>query len=264
MARTFTHSFTSASISASSSLEINQTTLPNACNIVRIKVTPSIAGVYRFEIYRKDTYLAADLLFTAGGSVNGTYEIPKNPVQGSVAFYEDLDVSGELHIKIYNDDASNAKTFAVEVDIEEIPLVIYKTVDESVNSSTTTQNDEQLFAAVQADRTYQFEMFIWVDVSGGGGGGIKVQIDGPTNNNFRAAVDLEYLSLSSWQKSTITSLASTVAINFGGTSGNWGIIVGTIETTAAGTLRLKWAQQTSDADNTTVKRGSYMKLMPIV
>lgn len=127
MARTQQISYTSGSVSAGSSLQVNTTGLPSIFNIVKIKVTPNTPGATsRFELYKRDTFAAADLAYStdefdtglvdpweAGSGTERTF--------GFVVPYEDLDSTGELHAKIYNNDTVS-KTYAVVIDYEEGPL----------------------------------------------------------------------------------------------------------------------------------------------
>ena len=121
MARTQTHSFTSGSIAAGASSNINRTGLPSLFDIVRIKVTPSVGGPTRLEIYQKDSFLTADRIHTHG-PWQGVLNKPTEPPLDWTVFYEDEDSTGELHLTIYNDHASSANTYDVEIEYTEVPL----------------------------------------------------------------------------------------------------------------------------------------------
>src|SRR4051812_29783005 len=107
-----TLTFVTASVNASSSSSTNQTIVGNNCQISKIKVVPSnvnpgeLTSVF---IYKHNTFLAADLVYSTT-SFNGTLIDPietdgvttAERNEGFVAYYEDLDAAGQLHIKITN------------------------------------------------------------------------------------------------------------------------------------------------------------------
>jgi hypothetical protein len=120
-----TLTFTSGSVTANSSLQTNRTSLPSLFNILKLKVVPNTpGGTARVQIFKKDTFLVADLIFNSI-SFSGTMVTPierdtqSERNEGFVVPYEDDDASGELHIQIYNED-SVAKTFTVTVVYEEV------------------------------------------------------------------------------------------------------------------------------------------------
>lgn len=112
--------FNTGSIAAGASGTFDRTITASICNIVKIKVVPSGSTVgYKFEIYKKDTYLAADRLFATKEQVQGSFYAPTDRsgnevLEGFVIPYEDLDASTELHIKITNHD-SVARSFQVTI-----------------------------------------------------------------------------------------------------------------------------------------------------
>lgn len=116
-----TESFTSASVSASSSLEINRTGLYNHMDIARIKCVPNSASDFTFEIYKDDGFTT--LIYKATNVSNALYDpmdyTSGSPAEGQQGFlipYDDDDDSRELHIKITNLDSGSAHTYDVEVD----------------------------------------------------------------------------------------------------------------------------------------------------
>ena len=270
MAREKTISFTTASVTAASSLNHNQTGLPNKFNIVRLKITPNTAGgAARAEIYEKDTFASDDLCYVTQPFSSALIDpiqintgVERN--QFWTAFYEDLDATlpsnGELHLKIYNDDTAN-KTYAVEVDIEELTVVAYKTVDESV-SNNILQDDNHLSVNVQASQKYKFRaVLFWT--AAGGTPGIKVAIGGThTVTNMKAQITLIDDSANTiLTTARVTALASAVGAD--DTGDNVVIVEGFVEVNAAGTLLITWAQNTTDAVNaTTVQRDSFLELIP--
>lgn len=260
MGRTFTHSFTSASVTSGSSLNTNRTGLPNAFNIVRIKVTPNTGGAARVQLFQKDTFLTADLVYNAGPftSLIDPYErgtgLERN--QFPVCFYEDEDATGELHIKIFNDHTVN-QTYAVEADVEEIPISIYKSADESVLNNTL-QADDHLTLNVQASGKYVFRALLFVTHSIGTAG-IKAGMNG---SSTATSIKMHVRCPSFAIDSVLTALNTSAGANNSGTVALH--ISGTFDVNAAGTFYVQWAQNTTDAVNaTTVQKNSYFELIRI-
>lgn len=145
---------------------------------------------------------------------------------------------------------------------------VRKTADESVTSSTTLQNDNELTLAVAANCTYAFRVWLLATDATDANGDIKFGFTFPTSAvcHFSgkgphtllasgAFGDGEYIG-----RNTATS-GSTVA-SYGLTTSVIGIeITGLLIVGAnAGNLQLQWAQNTSDANATTVQAGSFMIL----
>lgn len=145
---------------------------------------------------------------------------------------------------------------------------VRKTSDESVTSSTTLQDDNQLTLAVSANCTYAFRVWIMATDATDANGDIKFAFTFPTGAvcHFSgkgphsllasgAFGDGEYIA-----RNTATS-GSTVA-TYGLTTSVIGIeLTGLlIVSGTAGNLQLQWAQNSSDANATTVQSGSFMTL----
>jgi hypothetical protein len=138
------------------------------------------------------------------------------------------------------------------------PVTVYKTANETVNNSTTLQDDDQLLISVEANVTYDFEaeiiynsgttpdfkfawtypagltMFYAVYAAGGGTflGYYETEVNTPVLDGAGAAVGV--------------------------------LLKGTVIVAAtAGTLQLQWAQNTLTAANTVVQAGSYIRLRRI-
>ena len=118
-----TTTFTTASVPATDSIEHNQVIANNEIHIYKIKVVPSIVGdTSVVQIYERDTFLVADLLYTSN-PFEGTFfdPIQKDAAgvitegkRGYIAPYEDIDASTEIHMKFVNND-SQSKTYDVTV-----------------------------------------------------------------------------------------------------------------------------------------------------
>ena len=130
MARFTTKTFVTASIPAASSLNHNEVLGDSNINIYKVKVVPSIVGgTSEAQIYERDTFLVADLLwgtnpFTATGFdpiQKDSAGVITESLRGFIVPYEDKDASGELHIKLVNND-SQAKTYTITVEYEEVSI----------------------------------------------------------------------------------------------------------------------------------------------
>lgn len=115
----------------------------------------------------------------------------------------------------------------------------YKTSDESVTSSTTLQNDNELALTLTAGGLYRFAAWLYVV--------------GTT-----AKVSFTFAGTAQWSEpnggTVVTASGTTVTAAAGG----W-LIAGTITAASAGdTLQLEWAQNSSSGTATTVKAGSIL------
>lgn len=140
--------------------------------------------------------------------------------------------------------------------------VIVKNADESVTSSITLQDDDELTVALAANTDYAFS--IWLRTTSGGGGtngSIKCALTVP------AGATLQFSGI--WEGSAgpqtadpILATATALPMPLNGTSNCWARIDGTVRNGAnAGNLTLQWAQNTSSGTATVVKAGSSLTLV---
>lgn len=133
------------------------------------------------------------------------------------------------------------------------PLTAKKTSDETVSSSTTLQNDDELFIALEANKTYAFEFFLLVLTNAAPD--FKWAITGPSGATGRVLGDAVTGDTLFQTQALGTSVAATL---FASSTGGL-VLHGTITTSATpGNLQLQWAQNTSSAISTTVESGSYL------
>ena len=137
---------------------------------------------------------------------------------------------------------------------------ITKGADQTKNSNTTFAADDALTLAVTAQR-YLFRAVVFFDSAANPD--IKFRWTGPSTSmqslHIRAVVGgaTAYANISVDKAlSTTDSLAGT------GASGVY-LMDGIVQFSANGTFALEWAQNTSDAANTTVLRGSYLEYRAI-
>lgn len=152
---------------------------------------------------------------------------------------------------------------------ERTMLFVAKSSDESVTSSTTLQNDDELALTVVASAEYHGELVAVFTSAANAAGDINIGFTVPTGSTLHfmgvgphnslasgSQVDGEFIArLSATSGSTVIPYgASTVTTT--------GVIKIRLTTGAnAGTLQVQWAQQSSNANATTMKAGSYMWLM---
>ena len=134
-------------------------------------------------------------------------------------------------------------------------LYAVKASDESVTSSTTLQDDEHLFASVAANSVY--EVTVALRGTANSSGDLKVQFAGPAGATglFGAGKDHSCVTLGTPNGPISLSTATPDTVFFMGT-----LTVGG----TAGTFKLQWAQNTSNATATTLQAGSYMVLRRIL
>lgn len=144
---------------------------------------------------------------------------------------------------------------------------VVKTSDQSVTSSTTPVADSELMLTVDANSRYWVEGFLIAD--GAAGGDLQLGWTGPAG----AAMD--------WVSDGLTTAATTgvdaisrsaqgltnlPSIGTIGAGSNVAVPLRGVLTTAGagGTLRLRWAQGTSNATATRVRAGSLLRVTKLV
>jgi hypothetical protein len=146
---------------------------------------------------------------------------------------------------------------------------VAKTADETVNSSTTLQNDDHLVLSVVANAVYTFEVDLYMIESTDFVGDFKMSFTCPTGATFDMhGAGAHINDLSSGTSSNgewIGKLATSSAganLSFGvGTSLTGVRVFGRLVMGAnAGNFQMQWAQNTSDSSGTTLKAGSYMMM----
>lgn len=151
-----------------------------------------------------------------------------------------------------------AKLVASQADI------VTKGTTESVTSSTTLQNDDELFLSVEANATYIMEAYI--AHSSPTAADIKIGFTGPASATMAwGGVGVATISTSSAAATEMETRLRTIseALSFGGaaSSGTTALLSGTLITSGtAGTLQLQFAQVVSDGSASQVRAGSWLKL----
>lgn len=141
-----------------------------------------------------------------------------------------------------------------------LPLVAYKTADETVNTSATLQNDNDLFLSI-VPGTYALKgHFNYIT---GDTPDIKFGWTWPTFTVMTWTAHGPGTAVTTTTGDVTVSMLteSQTAVLGGGGGGNMACVVtGTVYCTTAGTLQLQWAQNTSTASNTSVLNRSWLEL----
>lgn len=149
--------------------------------------------------------------------------------------------------------------------VSSAPRVVFKTVDQVVASSSSLRDDEELFMLVEPNSVYYGELALMYN---GDAGDIKVQMTGPAFCTVRCGqfvgLETDSVSVSNHVKVDARTDFASAAIAFGAlTTGNAlgaRLKVTVVTQATAGTLKLRWAQNASNATATTMLTGSSMEL----
>lgn len=152
-------------------------------------------------------------------------------------------------------------------DLNALNGSVRKTADESVTSSATLQNDNELAIAIPAAGTYEIDVHLFVTSAANAAGDLRVGATFPAGTMTMAADGLDN-SLASGAAGTMTRFAAAI------TSGvDPGVALGASTTmtyahikflfvaTASGTFQFQWAQGASNANATTVKANSFLTMV---
>lgn len=153
-------------------------------------------------------------------------------------------------------------------DFDILGIFADKTADETVTSSTTLQDDDQLFLPVAANARYILDAFIIYTGAADPAGGLKMGWTGPsgatmkwtnfgTNGDITGATLVEYnvvVETIAGGRSVGTNLTTEMSCQPRGRLATGG---------SSGTFRFQFAQGASNATGTVVKAGSYVRLVKV-
>lgn len=149
--------------------------------------------------------------------------------------------------------------------------IVYKLADESINSTTTLQDDNVLAFAVSANKAYFVNVYLLVQAAASAS-----TMDFKCGWTYPASTTIDWgansaldTSTESWGAGTLTGgfsdlLKETESRSIGLSANSpdkQGIHLMAIVQVAgtAGSLQFQWAQNTSNANNLTVKAGSFLE-----
>ena len=135
---------------------------------------------------------------------------------------------------------------------------VRKSSDQTVTSSTTLVNDSQLKFAVEASATYIFEAWLYT-YAADGTPDIKVTFTGPAGSTVLWSSSQVIFNAGGSTTLTVVSAGGTAADLFVDSNLRAIQLYGTIlNSSTAGDLQFQFAQNTSSANGTSVKAGSYI------
>lgn len=161
-------------------------------------------------------------------------------------------------------DIRAGQRMVVDVLREMIPDEVVKSTTETVTSSTTFQNDDELFLAGVANAQYHFTLLLLY--SAGTTEKFKMQFTAPAGATVNWGVHNAQVNVTSSGTVPDMSIQSRVLADSqqmggGNLTGNTAFIEGVFTTSStAGNLTLQWAQITSGAPATQVRAGSVLKM----
>ena len=139
-------------------------------------------------------------------------------------------------------------------------LACYKSADQSVTNTTLT-SDTALTVTLENATNYLFHYFLYLS-NGGAGEGAKLALSGTTTaGSFSAKIAIYDLTTPILATiSLVTALDSAVGVGLSSGT-NYAEILGSIETTIAGSFLIQFAQNATGASaGVTIKRGSAGKI----
>lgn len=153
-------------------------------------------------------------------------------------------------------------------DFDALGVYALKTGDESVTSSTSLQNDDQLFLPLSANAKYIFNGYLVYTGALDPAGGLSLQFTVPSGSS---GLWTNFGTNANVSPSVVNY--NVVAESFGSGSPRGVGSVGSGTTmscqprgyistsTTSGNLQLRWAQNVSDATSTVVKTGSWLQVV---
>lgn len=134
-------------------------------------------------------------------------------------------------------------------------LMVRKTTDESVVSTTTMQDDNELALPVSAGQTINFDFLLFV--TGNNTGGFMPQITAPAGATLLVADQGNRATGDSLMAQNFATGGTIGGLGMNGTTTVVRVFGVVIAGSTAGVIQLRWAQAVSNATPTVVKAGSY-------
>lgn len=140
---------------------------------------------------------------------------------------------------------------------------VLKTITESVDTSTVVQNDDELFFTAEAGKLYEIILCILYDSPAGG---TTPDLKCDTGEDAAIRGQLNGIVVSTADAATAVGIASNQTATFAAGTVNserMALFQGTHRGNG-GTFRLRWAQNTSNANATRVLAGSFIRYRVVV
>jgi hypothetical protein len=217
-----------------SNLVIGQTTIPSG--------TWSI-----YNASTRNNYLAGPVLIggtTAAGAGTNYLSFANGTAVTSTAADTSAIYAADTATGDSNLFATNEQDYVTQLT----GLDIAKTADESV-ANNTPQNDDHLVVNLPASSRYQFKFYLFA--TSPATAGLLLQLDGTAGvSSLKANIQIFDSTGALVAFARKTAFNSSTGVDFTGDA--YAVIEGVIEVSTAGTFRLEWAQNTTDAGNATV------------
>jgi hypothetical protein len=143
-----------------------------------------------------------------------------------------------------------------------LPDVIIKPSDEPVTSSTTLQNDDHLLFSVAANATYILDAYLITSGATAATGDLKIDWTVPAGTTMRYTSSGVVASSPAVQyEATVNTPGASRTIGTNG-SADMGVPLRAVIVTSAtaGTVQLRWAQNTSNATPTIIRANSWLRV----
>lgn len=170
-----------------------------------------------------------------------------------------LKITGGSNGQVLSTDGSGNLSWATAGGGLGAPIaVVTKTADESVTSSTTLQDDDELFYALQTGKTYYIEIQ-----------GMTSRINTANTNSMFVAISGNSDGYWTYIGQNNIGLADgSSTFNVRSLNGNAGVpmpikLFLTLKTTSATTVRLRFAQGTNNTTSVTLHKGSRMVIWEV-
>lgn len=212
----------------------------------------------------------ADLASLAGAETltNKTLALGSNTVSGTTAQFNAANTDGDFATLAGAETLTNKTLTSPAISDPTITGVgattfVTKSVDESVTSSVTLQDDDALLVSVPAAGTYLIDLYLYANSAADNAGDLRVGFTFPAGSLLLGVVGLD-ATLASGQSGTVNRSAG--GVTSGSTFALLGVstgytevrIHGVLTATASGTFKLQWAQATLSASATNIKGGSHL------
>ena len=137
---------------------------------------------------------------------------------------------------------------------------VIKASSETVTGSTSLQADDELTFSMAANTRYEFGFSIYYDTTAAADFKFDLDSNGATDPaDMNIAIEYLAPAATAWVSTVYTTLNNAISITAGAGSGQIRINGYALNGADAGSLRLRWAQNTSDPGNTIVRRSSSLR-----
>jgi len=159
--------------------------------------------------------------------------------------------------RAFNDDLVGLTGASVASIYKRRMIGIVKSVDETIQSSSTLHDDDELFFNGQIDKTYWILMAMILD--SGSTPDFKFAFSAPAGATVtRADANTQILFRNTTGYNFTVDATSSTFLQTAGGVGQWGWTFMCEMGGTAGDVNYQWSQNVSTASDTTVKRGATM------